>query len=176
MTAFLAKDADLEQLEDRHRWEETILYCWNKWEKQHNCENTLRLLSQIWFLCDYIEQLPPAAGDPQNVPFDWVKNTELLSSALDSGDLCFIHELRYLCLSGHMMITSPEWFVRKGREYHDVREEGQKRLDRAKAIDAKLAAYFYGEKAEIRSDELAQLFPGGSEVDLYYRSCGTTDG
>ena len=170
MITMLSKDAALEYLENQQRWEETITYCEQKWLRTPNCDSLLRLMSQAWFLCAYIEQLSPYNGNPLCVSFNYIRSTSLLCNTLKEGDSKYSDEIAYLCLTGHMMKTLPEFFVSEEMNYYDVRRSGLTRLKQTYDRNQMLGELFCDNRKHISFDEANQLFPGNSEVDLYFKS------
>ena len=104
MTALLARDERLEELEENLQWSETINYCTRLWENEKSCNNLLRLMSQAWILCVEIDQLPPANGNPQFANYnDFDKWLGIIVGALEFGDRNYYENITYHCLSGLMM-------------------------------------------------------------------------
>ena len=172
MIPFLKQDSTLEKLESLCEWDSTIAYCKRVFNEDGNCNNLVRLMSQAWFLCAYIEQLPPNNGHGENIisaDENFIEWTNILSNTLRLGTRKYENELSFLCISDHMMITLPEFFVSRSLDYNSVYMTGQKYLMRAQQIHARVGKIFSNLGNYSDTALLHELFPGNSQVEIYFK-------
>ena len=175
-TCCLDEDPVLEELERNQQWKETIVYCIEKYDR-NNCEaNLLRLITQAWYLCSFIEQLPPYNRNPLLIDINFSDLCKIIQETTARGADIYDEDPIFLCMTGYMMSTIPEWFVNQRKNYNDCKNQGKANLRKAKILNPKLCALFdVASKREGSEIEACTLFPGNSEVDVYFKSVITGD-
>ena len=172
MNPILRMDTALEQLEKQHKWNQTIDYCENAWRRSKTDPNRLlRLMTQAWFLCAYIEQLSPGSETGEIPDADYIRWTSLIAEAYAFGYPLFREDVRFLCVSGILMTVCPEFFVREGFRLCDVQSTGLELLQSAKERSGEGAIICHAvvDKIAVSAQITAQWFPGTTETDLFFR-------
>ncbi len=174
--AILLRNTYLEQIEEKQLWEMTITYCKEQWTICKSVDSLLRLMSQAWFLCSYIEQLPPFDENPLLVNLDYSELSSALYETLSYGESYFNNDPHFLCMSGFMMNTHPEWFVSNRFNYELIKENGEAKLIKAYELMPNICSLLYmARKRKGTEEEARLLFPGHSEVDYYFRNVITIE-
>ena len=177
MPAIMNRDLTLERMEEQQRWCDTIGYLETQWRQNPCLEHLLRVFSQAWFLMSYVEQLPPYKEHFESIklPTQWPNEWLLcIQQAKTIGDLKYGDNPVYAAVSGHMMAVHPEWFVSMSYDLGNALQEGLNRLHAAqKAIPALYVFSLDVKKSPVKPYFAEQLFPGYSEVDLYFK-CNMT--
>ncbi len=176
MDAILKNDPLLEELEHRRQWKTTIDYCYQQWANNRCVERLLRLMLQVWYLCSYIDQLPPFDLNPASADIDYVKLTRILQEALINGDLHYNKDASFLCLSGYMMAVHPEWFANHDNSYAAIKRCGLDKMEQACNLNSTYCLFLQEKSRGTSKEEAALLFPGNSEVDCYFKEIITNTG
>ena len=185
--SILERNIKLEELESQLKWQATIEFCKSKWLDQKNSLNRyLRYYSQLWFLMNYYDDLPPfdkliptENNREQHITsiqlFHSDNLFEMLREIYQYGENHFSVEPEYQCLSGFMMQETPLLFAMAGiSDYDSVEEDGKKRLNSEFVRNNFLCKIL--SSAIIHSKPLTEtilddMFPGKSafDEDVKYR-------
>ena len=178
--AILCRIKELEYLEERYEWLQSINFCRTKWEANPNdLQAMMRFFSQQWLLSAYFYELPPfdeMAAKNKNQYIDAIKTFQskkqfqAIAYLKQYGDEHFIKDPLYLCLSGYMMTQTYEYFG--SIKFSEIQTEGEKRLSSAMLMSNKECALFskaIKENYQIDKKVIDSMFPGKSAFDEYIK-------
>ena len=180
---YFANIEPLADLENQGQWEKARELLYDTWKRdKSDCKNLVRLLAECWYIMtDYdIGRITDA-----DISYETVKNT--LIECVEFGMENFMENSQFLCIAGYMITQFPYFFYRNKPFRNDDALYGKwERIGadmRRKANDAippdKLAKFLhlghigdslgYDEAREVYRDEILDLLPGKTEVEIYFR-------
>lgn len=179
--SILLSNPVIEEYENALDWMGAVTYCLQEWEKNnHDVTSQMRLITETWFLLSYWEQLDHMIEGKHTTwmdcmaPLDYPFLYSVIHQTQNSETSLHLNNSKYLCITGYLMKIQPEWFV--GGKYtclSECRQEGLNRLLQVPLISGNECTLFCNiilndVVVDIGQTEL--MFPGRSEVDLYFKS------
>ena len=176
----LFRNEELETLEERFEWLQSINYCQMEWRKHPNdVQLMMRYFTQQWLLTVYFYEFPPYDEMAVNNKTQYIdairtfqseENFQTIKYLKQYGDEHFAKEPLYLCLSGYMMTQTFEYFG--SINFSKIKSDGETRLSSAMFMDNVECALFskaLKENYQIEKPIIEAMFPGSSAFDVYIK-------
>lgn len=175
--SILERDMILENKEKALDWNQTFCFCKERWESEKdNIQYFLRLMTQSFFLLAYWDQIEHAVDGKKISGLQYLEKMDInayhitLLECMRYGNRQFKSCSNYNCVSGLLMYIMPEWFYPL-YPLDQCSQIGLNRICDADTCDeGMLFKNIVTKYIEADSSVLKQLFPGHSEIDMFFRS------
>lgn len=179
--SILLPNPTIEKHEKALDWMGALDYCLLEWKRSPNdVISQIRLITEAWYLLSYWEQIDHMIEGKRitwldyMVPLDYQFLYSVIHQTQNNETPLYLSDSKYLCITGYLMKIQPEWFV--GSKYtnlNDCRQEGLNRIMHVPLVPGDECSLFCniilnGLCVDIEQTE--SMFPGKSEVDLYFKS------
>lgn len=171
----------IEEYENALDWMGAVTYCLQEWKKNnYDVISQMRLITEAWFLLSYWDQLDHMIKGKRTtwsecmVPLNHSFMYSTIHQTQNTETSLHLSNSKYLCITGYLMRIQPEWFV--GNKYTNLsecRQEGLNRLLQVPITSANECTLFRNiilNDAVVDVEQTELMFPGTSEVDLYFKS------
>ena len=179
--SILLPNLNVEKFEKNLDWMGALCYCLDKWERaKDDTAVQMRLVTEAWYLLSYWEQLDHliegrcVSWFDCRVPLNYTFLYSIIHQTQAAEDTHHLSNSKYLCITGYLMKTQPEWFV--GGKYSNLNEckkEGMNRILQVPLVQGEECTLFRNivlNNLCVDVEQTEIMFPGKSEVDLYFKS------